>query len=361
MAFGAISSEWETVLNKLDVSSFTISDDQEALARIAPLLDWNPGPLSTPARKHQLRKARTPTMPEDLAILAIALTKDWAIHQWAEHWEDGIQKPNQRLSLETLKKQDGFLTWLTTGKGHPAVSDAHALLKGYGILSAHPQPDIESREEYEEFARNLLIRFPDWTGTDSAWVNLATHQGSAGIIQRIENSFRTHTTQHTPLDSATGQKEKAFVGRFLHQHVLPFLKSYLQVSLYALQTTSNHRAWETWQRVQQWATRKQEEISLTRLCGTWQWLIHNHQNHGDHKTLMVYPPPSQYDRMEPKPSKVQVRGDTLYIRWEFPRGIIQEESLLFSDKDRMLSGTFINNMGPHGNITARRMAPCQKE
>ena len=117
------------------------------------------------------------------------------------------------------------------------------------------------------------------------------------------------------------------------------------------------RAWEAWQEVQEWKIQQDERQDLARLCGTWQWLIHNHQNHGDHKTIMVYPPPSQYGRMDPQPAKIQVQGDTVYIRWEFPNGIFQEESLLFSEKDRVLSGNFVNNMGPNGNITGRRIAP----
>ena len=76
---------------------------------------------------------------------------------------------------------------------------------------------------------------------------------------------------------------------------------------------------------------------------------------------MVYPPPSQYHRMDPQPATIRVQGDTVYIRWEFPRGIVQEESLLFGEKDQLLSGTFVNNLGPNGNITGRRVKPCQGE
>ena len=153
---------------------------------------------------------------------------------------------------------------------------------------------------------------------------------------------------------------EAFIGRFLHQQIIPIFKAHVEASLLLLQSKSERQAWEAWQQVQGWKTLQRERQGLVRLCGTWQWLIHNHQNHGDHKTVMVYPPPSQYERMDPKPAKIQVQGDTVYIRWEFPNGIIQEESLLLSEKDRMLTGTFTNNVGPHGNITGRRIAPCQE-
>ena len=76
---------------------------------------------------------------------------------------------------------------------------------------------------------------------------------------------------------------------------------------------------------------------------------------------MVYPPPSQYHRMDPQPAMIRVQGDTVYIRWEFPRGIVQEESLLLSEKDQLLSGSFANSLGPKGNITGRRVKPCRDE
>lgn len=145
---------------------------------------------------------------------------------------------------------------------------------------------------------------------------------------------------------------------FLRQSFLPIATAHAKAGLLQLQVRSEQRAWTTWQAIQTWSNDRKNEQGLRRLCGTWQWLIHNHQNHGDHKTVMVYPPPSQYHRMDPQPAAVRVQGDTVYIRWEFPRGIVQEESLLLSEKDQLLSGTFVNNLGPNGNITARRIKPC---
>lgn len=147
----------------------------------------------------------------------------------------------------------------------------------------------------------------------------------------------------------------------LRQSFLPIATAHVKAGLLQLQVRSEQQAWTTWQAIQTWSNNQKNEQGLRRLCGTWQWLIHNHQNHGDHKTIMVYPPPSQYHRMDPQPATVRVQGDTVYIRWEFPRGIVQEESLLLSEKDHLLSGTFVNNLGPNGNITARRIKPCQEQ
>lgn len=147
---------------------------------------------------------------------------------------------------------------------------------------------------------------------------------------------------------------------FLRQSFLPIATAHVKAGLLQLQVRNEQQAWTTWQAIQTWNKDRKNEHGLRRLCGTWQWLIHNHQNHGDHKTIMVYPPPSQYHRMDPQPSTIRVQGDTVYIRWEFPRGIVQEESLLFAEKDQLLSGTFVNNLGPNGNIAARRIKPCRE-
>jgi hypothetical protein len=95
-----------------------------------------------------------------------------------------------------------------------------------------------------------------------------------------------------------------------------------------------------------------------RLCGTWQWTIHNHKNHQEQKTAIVLLPPGTPAPPDmPQPAKMVVMGDAVYLRWEFPRGY-QEDSLLLANEDRRLEGTFKNTAGDWGAITGKRIAPC---
>ena len=92
-----------------------------------------------------------------------------------------------------------------------------------------------------------------------------------------------------------------------------------------------------------------------RLCGTWQWSIHNHQNHREEKTAVIFAPPGATSATSP--AEIIVLGDSVYLRWETRAGV-QEDSLLFSGAGQRLEGTFVNTAGGWGSITGKRTASC---
>jgi hypothetical protein len=63
---------------------------------------------------------------------------------------------------------------------------------------------------------------------------------------------------------------------------------------------------------------------------------------------------------QPQPSQIIINGDTVYLRWDFPTGF-QEDSLLLSNRDNRLEGTFKSSAGPHGSITGRRLTRCRPD
>ena len=122
------------------------------------------------------------------------------------------------------------------------------------------------------------------------------------------------------------------------------------VERWALLTT--HREWF---RLFSWKDQVRQQRGLTRLCGTWQWSIHNHQNHREEKTAVVFAPPGAGPTAGP--AEIIVIGDTVYLRWESAAGV-QEDSLLFSAETQRLEGTFVNTAGGWGSITGKRTASC---
>lgn len=115
---------------------------------------------------------------------------------------------------------------------------------------------------------------------------------------------------------------------------------------------------EEWWRLKTWKDRVRSVRGQSRLCGTWQWVIHNHQRHHEEQKLsLVFPPPGKDGSPLPGLTEIVVLGDVVYLRWERD-GKVQEDSLLFSKEGQRLEGTFINSQGGWGSISGKRTASC---
>ena len=121
---------------------------------------------------------------------------------------------------------------------------------------------------------------------------------------------------------------------------------------------ASQRATVAWWEVYGWRERIRQAKGQSRLCGTWQWIIHNHQNHGEQKDVMVFPPAGQTPPNTPIPAEMVILGDGIYLRWEY-NGRVQEDSLLFTDGGAKIEGSFMNNTGGWGPISGKRLTPCQ--
>ena len=118
------------------------------------------------------------------------------------------------------------------------------------------------------------------------------------------------------------------------------------------------QAMEEWWRLKTWKDRVRGTRGQSRLCGTWQWVIHNHQRHHEEQKLsLVFPPPGHDGGRIPGLAETVVLGDVVYLRWERD-GKVQEDSLLFSKEGQRLEGTFINSQGGWGSISGKRTASC---
>jgi hypothetical protein len=117
------------------------------------------------------------------------------------------------------------------------------------------------------------------------------------------------------------------------------------------------RAMEEWWRLKTWKDRVRAVRGQSRLCGTWQWVIHNHQRHHEEQKLSLVFPPGGTNAGLPGLSESVVLADVVYLRWETD-GRVQEDSLLFSKEGQRLEGTFVNSQGGWGAITGKRTASC---
>lgn len=129
---------------------------------------------------------------------------------------------------------------------------------------------------------------------------------------------------------------------------------------YQLSQEAAQQAMDEWWQLKTWKDRVRLVRGQSRLCGTWQWVIHNHQkHHQEQKLSLIFPPPGRPTLVQGL-AEVVVLGDAVYLRWEAD-GHTQEDSLLFSNEGQRLEGTFVNSQGGWGAITGKRTATCTSQ
>lgn len=214
---------------------------------------------------------------------------------------------------------------------------------------------IPSNNDYAQFSE-FHNQFNSNSDTQQ-WIDLLTNEGFNGI----QNKLQRYWQQPNSLDSQSlisDSLKQSYIQYFIETKLFPLFNSHLLKQTIQVETQAYDLALKTWHRIQQWKEEEQTHLAMRRLCGTWKWLIHNHQNHGDHKTTMTFASPEESTPSQVQPSTILIHGDTVYLKWIFSQGI-QEDSLLLSNRDTRLEGTFKNSFGPHGSISGKRLSSCK--
>lgn len=135
--------------------------------------------------------------------------------------------------------------------------------------------------------------------------------------------------------------------------LITVLEKAARLELDAMQTS-----FQEWDRIRSWKDRVRGLRGQARLCGTWQWIIHNHQqHHQEQKLTLLFPPAGNTKATLIGLAETIVLGENVYLRWEI-NGRVQEDSLQFSKEGQRLEGTFANSEGGWGSISGKRMAGC---
>jgi len=208
---------------------------------------------------------------------------------------------------------------------------------------------------FAEYAARLDRAYP-LTASPESWLSAAERDGAAGLRRRLDAG-----------SGAAGEAERErLASSYFETRLRPLLTAHLVALALRAEADAELGSREAWLRLRTWRDRQREAKGLTRLCGTWQWTIHNHQNHQDHKMMMVFDPPAPPSTAQQttaaqsmKPAKIVILGEGVYLRWESPGGY-QEDSLLFTGEGQRLEGSFVNSSGAWGSITGKRVAACQK-
>jgi len=125
-----------------------------------------------------------------------------------------------------------------------------------------------------------------------------------------------------------------------------------------LEVDAMQAGYQEWDRIRNWKDRVRGLRGQARLCGTWQWIVHNHQQqHQEQKLSLLFPPAGNTQATLPGLAETIVLGENVYLRWEID-GRVQEDSLQFSKEGQRLEGTFVNSQGGWGSISGKRTAGC---
>jgi len=133
----------------------------------------------------------------------------------------------------------------------------------------------------------------------------------------------------------------------------------LALSAGRLALDAQQQAIAEWWQLKTWKDRVRTVRGRNKLCGTWQWIIHNHQqHHQEQKLALLFPPPGPDYPLAPGLVETVVLGENVYLRWE-SNGQVQEDSLQFTKEGKGLEGSFVNSQGGWGSISGKRTSDCK--
>ncbi len=334
----------------------SLSSDEEALTFNQRFIPHQRPLRHTRGRKALSRERKTlNAIPQEIKT---AITTFWAALTTIGFVQEFRAEPESSLPKHYLRKivlLDSQRQWLLS---KPSLEQLTYFFKFHAKLSTWTQqkPHASSSQEEVSKFRKVYRQF-DLTTNQQTWIDLFNDLGFSGILTRLEEYWQAQDQQDSLHASSDSLKQAAML-HYIESKLLPMFHSHLVSHSMQVEAQAYRIAWDSWNHIQQWQEQERTALAKRRLCGTWKWIVHNHQNHGDHKTTMTFSSPEQSTPSQMQPSSILIHGDTVFLKWTFPQGI-QEDSLLISNRDTRLEGTFTNSLGPHGSISGKRLSPCQ--
>lgn len=340
------SDQLATVRSDEEAKEFFATHLQEALGLKSSLPDMGRVPTKS-------KGVQSPSPSHEWLTIGSRLTAELAAKQLASgliQASNGNDPAPLRALLNRSREQR---QWLVAGNARPNLNRAVnlAVVLSDFTGSAPEPPGSSLQERYDEY---LDRTYPEFIGADNSWLAMAERDGSVAVRQRLLAFWDENSAGRSGMSEA---EKHALASHYFSTRLQPVLMAHVMASAMRAEVVADQHARTHWITLKTWSDKIRETKGLARLCGTWQWTIHNHQHHQDQKVAMVFPPPDARSFTGPRPAKTVVLGDAIYLRWEFG-GVVQEDSLLFTGEGQRLEGSFVNSSGAWGSITGKRTAPC---
>lgn len=282
-----------------------------------------------------------------LSFLAPPATAEAPGQQGVPDWTRVIQTTRERLTAVDSDSSAAalFLTDLGPSLG---LGDAAATIAAKGL-----PPKLVSElgvPEIARSARRLVAALVLWEAADRG-LKLLRHPPAQGADAAALSPAQSDWLKSAGLDSVS-------LDAFRSPVATPEAATAAALELGQAAVEMSQQAVREWWHLRTWKDRVRTLRGQARLCGTWQWAIHNHQqHHHEQKLSLIFPPPGKEGTGILGLSEVIVLGDVVYLRWEVD-GRTQEDSLLFTKEAQRLEGTFVNSQGGWGSISGKRTATC---
>ena len=336
-----------TVHSDQEAKNFFSTRLRGAFGLNAFIPDIKPGP---PGKSNA---SQTPLPSSEWMEIGGRLTAELAARQLAMSLKEAASGNDTSRLPTVLERTRGQHPWLLEGNARPELSRAVKLAAVLSDLT-HSALSTSTPVLIQQYDHYLDRTYPDFIDTESSWVSVAERAGATGVRKRLME-FWNENSDTRPVVSEP--ERQALASHYFHSRVRPVLLAQVTASAMRAEITAEQHARTYWISLKAWPDKIRETKGLARLCGTWQWTIHNHLHHQDQKVAMVFPPPDADSFTGARPAKIVVLGDAIYLRWEFP-GVVQEDSLLFTGEGQRLEGSFVNSSGAWGSITGKRTAAC---
>jgi hypothetical protein len=270
---------------------------------------------------------------------------------------------DRSAQLATIDSNAGAMALFTSAIG-PALGlkDAANILGAKG-LSAAVAKEL-GIAELSQSAHELMASLAAWQLADSI------QRTSEETLSASMASVTPSTVQQAWMNANSRLPDMPELVRLLTEQSPPDLaqsesstrRAALLLAAHRVAFEAHQGALTAWWSLREWKDRVRQARGLARLCGTWQWTIHNHRQHQEQKTVIIFPPAGQTPPNVPLPVETVILGDSVYLRWE-NGSYVQEDSLLLIREGlkeaTRIEGSFVNNTGGWGPITAKRTADCR--
>ncbi len=332
-----------------------LSSDEEALAFFLTL-------HKAPAKSVRT-KSNSPSSPinpdvsEEIKKAIITHLASLAVTAQAQAIRQSMLGPVTAISESSkATPEEAHFQWILKQSPFHALKPTRDYYNLVSTWSKIEPQTLPPGNDYANYASFYDQTYPDWDERSESWTDIFRQHGEKGLEARLLEFWQTphQPAIQQPIPQATQQ---VYSQQYIGTRLLPIFRAKLLTQTIILETSASETAWETWHHIQQWHQQELTESATTRLCGTWRWIVHNHQNHGDRKMTVTFSPPDQSSPSQIAPTTIAIHGDTVYLKWTFPQGM-QEDSLLLSNNDTYLEGTFKNSLGPYGSISGKRLSTC---